>query len=181
MPVGQKVRLRPVTSSDLPLFVGWFEDAEVRRHLLLDREMSIEEEQAWFAAVGSGKSPSDQVFTIDERQGEIWRPIGACALHKIDLRHGRAEAGINLGERSRWGQGLGTEAMELLVAWGFGERRLNRIELEVFAGHEPARRCYQKVGFVDEGLLRQRVFRHGQYLDVHLMALLADDWRARRG
>ncbi|HEY5436625.1 MAG TPA: GNAT family protein [Candidatus Limnocylindrales bacterium] len=43
-----------------------------------------------------------------------------------------------------------------------------------------ARRVYERVGFVLEGTLRRAVFREGRYLDVHRMAILADEWQATR-
>ena len=68
--------------------------------------------------------------------------------------------------------------LRALVAFGFGMLRLERIWLDVYDINPAARRVYERVGFVHEGTLRRAVFREGRFLDVHRMAILADEWRA---
>ncbi|WP_327035317.1 GNAT family protein [Micromonospora ureilytica] len=78
-------------------------------------------------------------------------------------------------------RGLGTEAVRLIVGHGFGRLGLHRISLEVFAFNPRARRAYQKVGFVVEGVLRQ-VLRDGDdWVDAVVMSILAPEWAAHRG
>jgi len=79
-----------------------------------------------------------------------------------------------------WNQGLGAEAMSLLLRHGFETLNLNRILLRVYADNPRAIRSYQKAGFVQEGTLREAVFKRGKFEDVHLMSVLRREWLARK-
>jgi RimJ/RimL family protein N-acetyltransferase len=83
-----------------------------------------------------------------------------------------------IGDKSLWGQGLGTDGLNALLDFGFGQLRLERIWLEVYDFNERGRRSYEKCGFVLEGTQRRATFRRGAFHDVHLMAILRDEWAA---
>ncbi|MCG5436294.1 GNAT family N-acetyltransferase [Micromonospora foliorum] len=69
----------------------------------------------------------------------------------------------------------------VVVGHGFERLCLHRISLEVFAFNPRARRVYEKVGFVAEGVLRQ-VLRDGDdWVDATVMSILAPEWAAHRG
>ncbi|MHA1583771.1 MAG: GNAT family N-acetyltransferase, partial [Promethearchaeota archaeon] len=70
-----------------------------------------------------------------------------------------------------------TEAMKLLVEYGFRELNMNRIELEVFASNPRAKRCYEKVGFKEEGCKRQAQFINGKYIDEYFMSIIRLEWQ----
>ena len=106
------------------------------------------------------------------------RPIGTVGLHDIHERSGHAEFGIAIGEKEEWGKGYGSDALNAICDFGFGELRLERIELHVYAENERGRRAYEKAGFVHEGTLRHAHFARGQHQDVHVMSQLRDEWLA---
>jgi RimJ/RimL family protein N-acetyltransferase len=81
-----------------------------------------------------------------------------------------------IGEVSRQNRGYGTEAVRLLVRYGFEILNLNRIGLSVFANNLRAIRTYQKAGFVHEGCLRQARFHGGRYEDEYRFAILREEW-----
>src|SRR5919204_307317 len=62
--------------------------------------------------------------------------------------------------------------------FGFGELRLERIWLDVYAPNLRAQRSYEKAGFLREGTMRRALFKRGEYADVHRMSLLRSEWRA---
>jgi RimJ/RimL family protein N-acetyltransferase len=173
---GERVRLRGMERSDIPTFVAWFNDPEVREHLLLFAPLSQAQEEKWFEAQ-LGRT-DDHLYVIEapvsERGG--WRAIGNEALFQRDARSRRAELGIALGEKDAWDQGFGTDAVRTLLAFGFGELNLHRIELHVFAEHARAQRCYEKAGFRREGVRREAVFRGGRYRDEVIMGILAHEF-----
>jgi len=82
-----------------------------------------------------------------------------------------------IGEKAYWSQGHGTDAVRLLLRYGFNELNLNRICLHVYSFNTRAIRCYEKAGFVLEGRLRQDVFHHGEYADALVMSVLRSEWR----
>jgi RimJ/RimL family protein N-acetyltransferase len=75
------------------------------------------------------------------------------------------------------GRGLGTEATRLIVGYGFDQLGLHRIELEVYAFNPRARRAYEKVGFVAEGVLRDALWWDGEWVDAVVMSMLETDPR----
>jgi RimJ/RimL family protein N-acetyltransferase len=106
------------------------------------------------------------------------RPIGATDLREISLEDGRAAFGIVIGEKAEWNHGYGTDALNAICDFGFGQLRLERIELDVFADNLNAQRSYAKAGFTREGTLRHAHYGDGRFVDVQRMALLRDEWLA---
>jgi RimJ/RimL family protein N-acetyltransferase len=84
--------------------------------------------------------------------------------------------GIFISDRRYLGKGYGTDALNALVDFGFGELRLERIELEVYDYNLRAIRSYEKAGFRTDAVLRRARFHRGTHHDVHLMSILRDDW-----
>ena len=85
--------------------------------------------------------------------------------------------GIVIGEKDCWGKGYGTDAMLTLCGFGFTQMNLHRIGLRVFPENQRAVTCYEKCGFEHEGRLREAIFKHGEYRDMLLMSILADEFR----
>ncbi|MFW9971053.1 MAG: GNAT family N-acetyltransferase [Candidatus Odinarchaeota archaeon] len=110
----------------------------------------------------------------------IEKLIGNCGLHKIDWKNRVAEAGILIGEKEYQNKGYGTEAMELLVEYGFNTVNLNRIELYTYEYNIRALKSYKKVGFIEEGRKRQFMWSNGKYYDAILMGILAEEWKERK-
>ena len=86
-------------------------------------------------------------------------------LVELDRRNGSAELGIFIGEADEWGKGYGTDAVNAIVDFGFGELRLERIWLNVWTENDRARRAYEKAGFVHEGTLRHDRYEGGRFTE----------------
>jgi RimJ/RimL family protein N-acetyltransferase len=175
---GERVFLRAAERSDIPAFVRWFNDARVLHHLAMRAPMSEAAEAAWFERMLAAQGSTDYHFVVCVRDDD--RPIGTIGLHGIDWPNGVAEFGIALGEPSEWGKGYGTDATRAISDFAFGELRLERLGLYVYADNERARRAYEAAGFRLEGTLRRALHQRGIRLDVHVMGLLREDWAALR-
>lgn len=173
---GTLVRPRPITREDLPRIVDWIADPEVRRYLNFYRPVSLADEERWLENLG--KAANQEVFAIETLEG---RHIGNLGLHDVHPRYRTAEAGIFIGEREFWGKGYGTDAMRLLLDFGFGQLNLHRVFLHVHAGNHRAIRSYDKCGFVREGVLRQAAYKDGRYEDVIVMSILQPEYRSIEG
>jgi diamine N-acetyltransferase len=172
---GDRIRLRQPERSDLPTFVAWLNDPEVRHGIHMHLPMSLAREEDWFE--GMIKRPvEEQTLVIEIKQGKKWVTAGTCGFHNIDWRVHRAEVGILIGEKSLWSKGYGTEAMRLLLKHGFETLNLNRIDLMVYEDNPGAIRAYEKAGFVQEGRLRQAQYSKGAYQDVLIMSVLRSEW-----
>lgn len=172
---GKRIRLRADERSDLPLFVRWLNDPEVRQGLALFLPFSQAEEEGWYERML--QTPREQhPLLIEVRRDDQWIPVGNCGFHDIDWRNRCAEVGIVIGEKAYWNQGYGTETMQLMLRHGFLTLNLNRVFLRVFETNPRAIRSYEKAGFIHEGRLRQAEFRDGQYVDILLMSVLRSEW-----
>ena len=173
---GGRIRLRADERSDLPQFVVWLNDPEVIAGLSAVFPLSQVEEEQWYENML--KTPREEhPMAIDIRTEDGgWKLIGNCGLFGFNWRSHSAEVGIFIGDKSCWNQGFGTEAMGLILKHGFNNMNLNRIYLRVLATNPRAIRCYEKVGFISEGRLRQAEFRNGQYVDFLVMSVLRSEF-----
>jgi diamine N-acetyltransferase len=173
---GAQVYLRPSEREDIPLFVAWLNDAETASYLSLRAPLSMPIEERWFERMLETQGKDAYHFVICSLADD--RPIGTIGLFEIDATNGSAGVGISIGVRELWGRGLGTDAMNALLDFGFGELRLERIWLDVYEHNPRGRRAYEKAGFVVEGVKRHGIYRRGRYIDVQLMSILRDEWAA---
>jgi RimJ/RimL family protein N-acetyltransferase len=174
MIAGKKVRLRSIERDDLPRYVEWFGDPEVRHHLLVWLPFSLTQEERWFESLqGRLERQEEVLLAIDTIDGVH---IGNVGLHAIDWKNRNAELGIVIGEKPYWGQGYGTDAVRTMLDLAFREMNLHRVFLRVDADNARGIRCYEKVGFQHEGTLREVGFRESKYFDQHMMSILASEY-----
>jgi RimJ/RimL family protein N-acetyltransferase len=173
----ERIYLRPAERSDLPYFVRWLGDAAVTRHLAVRSPISNAMEERWFDQAVERQGRDAYHFVICLLSDG--RPIGAADLRDIKLDDGNAGFGIVIGEKSEWNRGYGTEALWAICDFGFGQLRLERIELDVYAPNARAQRSYEKAGFKVEGTLRHAHFADGRFTDVLRMSLLREEWQVQ--
>jgi RimJ/RimL family protein N-acetyltransferase len=116
-------------------------------------------------------------FALAPRAGGAM--IGTCTLFAVDAQNRRAEMGYVLA-RDSWGRGFMHEALTALLDWGFGPLGLHRVEADVDPRNIPSVKVLERMGFVREGLLRQRWQVAGEVSDSIFLGLLAPEWAARR-
>ncbi len=172
---GERVRLVALDPEEgARPYIRWCRDSEYQR-LADDDAIRLWE-------LGQEKEFSEKLlesvylFMIRTRAED--KVIGTLDLHNINWSVGDAWVGIGVGEREYWGRGYGTEAMQLIVRYGFEQLNLRRISLTVFEYNQRAVHSYQKIGFQEEGRMRQWVNREGRRWDLIYMGLLRADWEA---
>jgi len=176
---GQLVELKAIEPDNLGTYTRWFQDPEVLRLLTpatVKPWSSVAEKRAIERMARGG---DDAVhFAIHVlTDGQL---IGNCSLQAIDGKNRTAGLGIVIGERAYWGRGFGSDALRLMLRYGFSELNLHRIWLKVLAFNERAIRAYNKIGFVEEGRLREAVYRDGRYWDELMMAVLRTEYGQAR-
>ena len=170
---GKKLCLRGIERSDIPAFVRWFNDPEVRSYLQMYMPMSTAQEELWFEA--QLKDPDRHLFGIETLEGKL---IGNLGIEDIDRKNRSATLGIVIGEKEYWGQGYGTEAITTLLRFIFTEMNLHRVSLAVYEYNRRAIRCYEKCGFKMEGQKREAHFHDGEYHDELIMGVLREEFLA---
>jgi RimJ/RimL family protein N-acetyltransferase len=165
---GKLVELSALTDEDSETMLRWINDRDLVLLSAPYRPVDEANHREWFNSV---RRRSDVViFGIRElASGQL---VGSCQLLGISLVHRKAELQIRIGEADARGRGYGREAVELLVDFAFNDLNLNRVELTVLDGNEPALKTYLSVGFKHEGTLRQAAYIDGKYVDLVAMAIL---------
>src|SRR5438445_2509911 len=121
--LGERVRLRRIERGDLPRFVEWLNDPEVREHLSLGYPLSLSHEEEWFEGT-LRQEPAAQPFAIDARGSPPGAEpaerlhIGTVGFHAVDWRNRSAELGIALGRRDSWAKGYAADAARTLCRCG---------------------------------------------------------------
>lgn len=169
---GTRLYFRPLEVQDEPLLCKWINDPAVRRYNAHRGPLNLLREREFID--GQGKNPQEYVFGVVAKNGD--RLIGTVALRGVDSVNRSAVLGIAIGDTAWQNRGYGSEAIKLLLKYGFEELNLNRIGLHVFAENWRAIRTYQKAGFVQEGCARQAQYRNGHYQDEYHFAMLRSEW-----
>ena len=178
---GKLVRLAGIDPEEASKsFAQWNRDSEYMRLLdsdpprlhsskaikgWLEKDLEKETEMYWFAV----------------RALEDDRLLGDVTLSVINWGSREAFAGIAIGMREFCGKGYGTDAMGLLLRYGFVELNLRRISLNVFEFNQRALRSYEKAGFQMEGRQRQFIQREGRRWDILYMGILREEWMENYG
>ena len=172
---GKLVRLRGYENSDADALVRWFSDEEVTRWLGPMNLPITRAKQEEFIEMAAASGGDAKYFAIETLEGKL---VGDTGLRKIDWKCRKAEFFITIGEKPLWDKGLGSDALRIVIRLAFEKMNLNRLWLTALMDNPRAVRCYEKCGFVREGLLRQESYVDGKYRDVFMMALLRADYDA---
>ena len=178
MQKGKRIKLMPLEKKHIDLFLKWFNDPEITQYLERYKPITRDSEEDWFDKLKHREDAVHfSIYVINADKSDTI--IGNCAIHKIDWKNRSCTCGITIGEKNYQNKGYGTEAMELLIEYGFDILNLNRIGLTVYDFNSRAHKTYQKVGFVEEGRKRQARFHNGKYQDEIIMAILRKDWEKK--
>jgi len=168
--VGQKCFLSPIDENDAEKFTKWLNDLELTVNLqLYQRAINVESEKTFLSNLAKDHNYS----IIDMKTNEL---IGNCGFFAIDNLNQTAEAGIFIGNREYWNRGYGTEALILLLDYGFKALNLYNIDLRVYVYNERAIRSYEKVGFKRIGVRRKALYRNMERHDIVFMDILVDEF-----
>jgi RimJ/RimL family protein N-acetyltransferase len=173
---GDKVALGPLQKSMLPAFIRWQNDFAVSS-MSGDplRPISYEARAHDFEQLLRAEGSRLLVFAIYERAS--MQVIGSAELKNINGMHRTAEYRINIGEKSCWGKGYGTETTILMLDYAFTVLKLHNVLLSTFSYNERAIRAFTRAGFRVMGRQREAARLSDQIYDMIFMDCLASDFR----
>jgi len=171
---GDRVMLRDFRSEDISGMRSWCNDPEITRFLgpRYTAPIPWEQTEAELNRFLNGDAGGYNLVVADRETG---RYLGQVSLFMIDSVSRKAELAIVLTP-GNLEKGYGSEALKLLLSFGFDQINLNRIWLTVNANNHRAIHVYEKAGFVREGVLRQDRFINGHYEDTVIMSILREDY-----
>ena len=170
---GDRVRLEPPAREHLPNIAKWRTDLEAPRYLLIFQfPPAPKQHEQWLEKVAASQ---DEIMwtVIDRRDGAL---VGLCGLDKISWRHRHAIGWTFLGDKERWGGGLGTETARLRTSFAFKQLGFEKVMTEIYTGNTASIRMVEKVGFRQAGILRRHRFVDGVWQDLWLGEVLRAEW-----
>ncbi|NHJ40135.1 MAG: GNAT family N-acetyltransferase [Asgard group archaeon] len=172
---GEKVRIRSLELSDCDYIWEHFNNLELRHYMGKAMPMSREEtkkfiEQSW----ENRKNGFQYLFAFDDKKTNQF--LGCVNLVVRNKISNSADLGIWIYEGKYRDKGYGTDAMKVILSFGFDYLNLHRIELEVYPTNTRAIRVYEKIGFKKVGQKRESRFMNGEYKDSVVMDILRSEW-----
>jgi hypothetical protein len=170
---GDLVYLIKPQKEDMSLLLEWRNNPNNRKYFREYKETNLEDQLNWYEHTMM-KDPSWHHFIVKP----ITQPnktIGIVLLNHIHPVYRTGEFGITLGDPEYRGKGYGKDMLITLIKYGFDQLNLNRIWCEVYSNNDSIH-LYRKIGFKDEGILRQHVFKDGEYLDSYMLGMLKDEY-----
>ena len=170
----RRLRLRRLRESDAEELFAIFSDPKVTRY--------------WGAATWTTLEPAREMIATDlssatrthlrlgvERKADD-RLLGTCTLFNFHEACRRAEVGYGLGSHA-WGRGYMLESLIALLQYGFDVLDLHRVEADIDPRNQPSGRILERLGFQQEGLLRERWIVGDEISDTAFYGLLRREWR----
>ncbi len=175
--IGERVTLREFRQEDISAIRSWVTDNATTRALggVYLRPQTWEQSERYLASLLEGDAGGVNLVIADRQS---LRYLGQCSLMMIDNTARHAELAVVMCPNCQ-GQGLGEEGIRLMLDFAFRQMNLRRVHLKVRSDNPQAVRCYEKCGFVREGCLRGHAYADGEYRDVLLMGILADEFYSR--
>jgi ribosomal-protein-alanine N-acetyltransferase len=170
-----KLILRPLTQADAPSIQCFASAHEIADTMISiphpypdgEAEKYVSRQRMEFDA---GHSVT---FVIERKSERVF--CGVIEIRDIEQEHSQAELSFWLAVEL-WGQGIMSEVLKPMLRFGFKELNLNRLYAYHMVRNPGSGNVLQNNGFVQEGVLRQRVRKWGVFEDVKLWAILRKDW-----
>ena len=174
--IGDRIYLSPKSTydGDIEKFTEWMNDFEITDYIGRTSEIvTLMGEKEYLENIS--KNRENKNFNIIDLNND--NLIGTIDLSKFNWVERSAVLGIFIGDKEFRNNGYGTEAINLLLEYGFKYLNLHSIRLNLISINERAHRCYLKCGFKDTGYSREQIFLNGKYYDKLYMDILEDEFK----
>ncbi len=168
---GDKVVLRAIEPSDGQLLKDLINDPETEYMLGgWSFPVSTQVQTDWIAGLKNDIHTLRCIIELMEENVAI----GTVMLSDIDYKNGNAQVHIKISGNGLRGKGYGHDAINTIVKYAHSELRLTCIYANVSSHNVASLNLFTKCGFIKEGLLRKRLFKRGNFIDVVVLSILKD-------
>ena len=172
--IGKKVYLSPINMEDAIKYTEWLNDYDTAKYIdQVTNIVTIEGEREFLANLNN-----KCIFAIVDKENDTL--IGNITLNKINSVHRTSELGIMIGDKNYLSLGYGSDAIKLMLDYGFNQLNLNNIMLRAVAFNNRAIKAYEKCGFKTFGIWKQSYYFEGEYHDEVYMNIMKDDFNKKR-
>jgi len=171
---GNRLFLREVRQSDVnDKYYEWLNDPEINQYMETRLIPQSLENISSFVKSKDGVL-HEPFFAICLKQD--MSHIGNIKLGPINWVHRNAMISLFIGAKELWGKGFATEAISLIVKYGFQTLNLNKLEAGCYKENEGSARAFEKCGFIREGLLRSHFINKGKDIDMYILGICSRDY-----
>jgi ribosomal-protein-alanine N-acetyltransferase len=155
------------------LFRVWSDD-DVMEHMVLEPFKSMEEAVGMITMLSDliSRGEAGRWTMVEKASGKV---MGTLGFHNVHKEHRRAEIGYEMSKEF-WGKGFMREALGALLEHCFLDEDVNRLEAFVNHGNEKSRQLLLRLGFTEEGVLRDYEFARGRFMSQMVFSLLRREW-----
>ena len=169
---GEHIYLSPISVEDAEQYCQWINNLEIAKYLIFaNQQIGVYKEQKLLTQL---IEQGAHIFSIVENETDTL--LGNCSLFNFNQQDSSAELGIFIGSEKHLGKGYGTEAINLLLDYGFNLLNLHNIMLDVYSYNTRAIKSYLKCGFRFIGRRREAKMIGGKRFDQIFMDLLANEF-----
>ena len=170
---GKRIYLRALELEDYKTSINWRKDDDIWGMVGGPKyNVSSEVEKKWVENTIFSKDKI--VLAICLCEGDKY--IGNIILSDIDWINRSASTSTMIGDKAEWEKGYATEAKMIFLNFVFEERGLNRINSSILDTNRASLKVQEKCGYKLEGTKRQAVYKGGQYIDLHILGLLREEF-----
>lgn len=167
---GDKIVLRGIEADDNTMLLDLINDPDTEMMLGGSSWPVSEIEQLkWFERQGQNK---EELRCIIALKGDLENAVGTIILDDIDQKNGTGHIHIKMAKKVGRGKGYGTDAVKSLTRYAFDNMRLNCIYANILAHNETSIHLFEKCGYQREGILRARIFKNGEYMDIYSYSII---------
>ncbi|MCR5146805.1 MAG: GNAT family N-acetyltransferase [Clostridia bacterium] len=169
--LGDRIYLSPRNSQDYEIFAEWLNDPQVADYIGRSGMLMTNEGEKEF--LEQNNNPEATFAIIDLETDKM---VGTVSIESINHLNRCGTLGIFIGDKDYRDKGYGTEAIKLILEYGFKYLNLKNINLDLVSANARAYRCYQKCGFKEYGRRRKCYFINGKYYDKISMDILDEEF-----
>ena len=166
-------KLRPLVKSDLETVLTWRNSDRIRACMYSDHIISLSEHHAWFSQIQQSEFPTFLIFEGSDRR------LGVTSFSNFDQNRNRCTWGFYLGEIDV-PKGTGSIMGFMALKYIFEQHDFHKVCAEAFACNDASIRYHQRLGFVQEGLLRKHVLKNEEFQDIMIFGYLRDEWMEKK-
>lgn len=171
---GRLIKLRAYKESDIEIALKLIEEEGIRENLSATALFPYSYESQKSFVESAMKAPEGNTYNFAIEDLKSGKYIGGCGINKYTERERIAEIGIWI-EREHQGKGYGKDSLITLCKFIFDEINARKVMLSYFSFNTKAGNLYKKIGFKEEGVHREEIFRYGKYYDRIYMGLFKSE------
>lgn len=172
---GDRIELRRISIADADAtYLSWLNDDDVTRGLeTVVKPYSMEMLQRYVTEIIANENIY-MFIVVDKDSG---KKIGTIKLHNISRKNGTCNIGLMIGDKNFWGKGYGGDMYKTMVDFAFTQLGIRKIWEMVHSDNTASLAIFHKIGFEEEGRLKEQVLSEGNYVDNVLLGLFAKNWK----